>query len=118
MSDEDDVKKFAEEYIKALLKGDTKWHLKNADIEGMWERNKEVMGDSYTETKEEFEKNFKDNIDLLGLKWDKEFSIQSITINGDRAEVEIAAVGGTIASPLLLKKTDRWKYIMGAVWFW
>ena len=120
MTEEDDVRKFAEEYIKALLKGDTKWHLKNADTKGMWERNKEQMGSSYTETEEEFDNSFKSNISLLGNKWKKKFSIKSISISGDIAEVEIDAEGAkSIGSPLILsKKSGSWKYIMGAVWFW
>ncbi|HUY00024.1 MAG TPA: hypothetical protein VMV49_10755 [Candidatus Deferrimicrobium sp.] len=86
----------------------------------MWERNKEQMGSSYTETAEEFEKSFKSNISLLGKKWNKKFAIKSISISGDRAEVEIDAEGAkSIGSPLILsKKSGNWKYIMGAVWFW
>jgi hypothetical protein len=37
----------------------------------------------------------------------------------NKVEVEIDAEGAkSIGSPLILKKTDRWRYIMGAVWFW
>jgi hypothetical protein len=120
MTEEDAVRKFAEEYIKALQKGDTKWYLKNADLKGMWERNTEQVGSGYTETAEEFEKSFKSNISLLGNKWNKKFTIKSINISGDIAEVEIDAEGAkSIGSPLILsKKSGSWKYIMGAVWFW
>ena len=120
MTEEDAVRKFAEEYIKALNKGDTKWHLKNADLKGMWEHNKEQMGESYTETEEEFAKSFKSGISLLGNKWDKKFTIKTITVTGDKADVEIDAEGASsIGSPLKLSKASgQWKYIMGAVWFW
>ena len=120
MSDEEEIRKFAEEYIKALNKGDSKWHLKNADLKGMWEHNKEQMGDSYTETEEEFAKSFKSGLSLLETPWNKNFSIKTITISGDKAEVEIDAEGASsIGSPLKLSKASgSWKYIMGAVWFW
>ena len=120
MSDEDEVRKFTEEYIKALNKGDEKWHLKNVDLKGMWEHNKEQMGDSYTETEEEFAESYKSGSYLLKNKWDKKFSIKSIKITGDKAEVEIDAEGASsIGSPLKLSKASgSWKYIMGAVWFW
>ena len=119
MSDEEDIKKFAEKYIKALQKGDADWFLENADLYGMWERNKEQMGESYEETAEEFEKNYKSNLGLLKTKWKKKFSIKNVKIEGDKAEVEVDAEGAkSIGSPLILKKTDRWRYIMGAVWFW
>ena len=119
-SDEEIIKEFAKNYIKALNKGDHKWFLKNVDFYGMWEWNKEQMGDSYTQTPEEFEKEFKDGAYILKNKWDKEFSIKSITIEGERAKVEIDAVGAkSIGSPLVLsKRSGSWKYIMGAVWFW
>ena len=120
MSDEDAIREFAENYIKALNKGDHKWFLKSVDFHGMWEWNKEQMGDSYTTTPEEFEKEFKDGAYLLKSKWDKNFSIKSISIEGERAKVEIDAEGASsIGSPLVLsKKSGAWKYIMGTVWFW
>ena len=120
MSDEDEVRKFAEDYIKALQKGNAKWFLKNADFEGMNQHNKEQMGDSYTKTTEEFEKEYRSGLYLLKQKWKKNFSIKSIQIDGDKATVEIDAEGAkSIGSPLLLsKKSGSWKYIMGAVWFW
>ena len=119
LADENDVRRFAEEYIKALQKGDSNWHLKNADFKGMLERNKQ-QSSMYSETTlEEFEKEFKDGAYLLKNKWKAKFTIKSINVTGDKAEVEIEREGAkSIASPLILsKKSGMWKYIMGAVWF-
>lgn len=120
MSDEDDIKEFAEDYIKTLRKGNEKWFLKNVDFYGMWEWNKEQMGDSYTKTAEEFEQEYKDYSYVLKNKMKKNFSIKSVSIEGERAKVEIDAEGAkSIGSPLVLsKRSGDWKFIMGAVWFW
>ena len=119
MSDEDDVRKFAEDYIKALQKGDSKWFMKNADLAGMLERNKTQSSMYADTTLEEFEKEFKSGEYILKNKWKVKFTIKSVKIEGDKAEVEIDREGAkSIASPLILsKKSGSWKYIMGAVWF-
>ncbi len=119
MSDEDDVRKFAEDYIKAMKKGDSDWILENADLEGMWEHNKEQVGESYEETPEEFAENFKSGVYVWKHKHKEKFTILSISIDGDRAEVMIDKEGTKeIACPLMLrKKSGKWKFIMGAVWF-
>ncbi|MFX1453570.1 MAG: nuclear transport factor 2 family protein [Promethearchaeota archaeon] len=121
MSEEESVKKFAEEYIKAREKGDNKWHLKNADTKAMWEHNIKAhkeMGWDYKETLEEFQKNFRTGLSLL--KVDKNsLTIKSIKVEGDTAEVEIDLKGASsIGSPLQLsKKSGKWMYVMGCTWF-
>ena len=68
---------------------------------------------------QQFEKEFKAGSYLLKNKWNAKFTIKSVDISGDTAEVEIDREGAkSIASPLILsKKSGKWKYIMGAVWF-
>ncbi|MHA1299147.1 MAG: hypothetical protein ACTSO9_06930 [Candidatus Helarchaeota archaeon] len=117
---EEEVRKFAEEYIKAREKGDNKWHLKNADTKAMWETNKASyakMGWKYKETLKEFQNNFK--LGLSILKVDKgSLTIKSIKVDGDTAEVGIDCKGAQeMTSPLKLsKKSGKWKYVMGPTW--
>ncbi len=120
MSDEQVVKKFAEEYVKAREKGDNKWHLKNADTKAMWEMNKESyskLGWEYNETLEEFQNNFKMGLSIL--KVDKNLlTIKSIKVEGDYAGVEIDYKGAKeTTTPLKMsKKSGKWQYTFGPTW--
>ncbi|NVM53427.1 MAG: nuclear transport factor 2 family protein [Candidatus Helarchaeota archaeon] len=117
---EDEVRKFAEEYMEAREKGIDKWHLKNADTKAMWEQNKESyaqMGMTYDQTYEEFKKECESGVSILKVD-ENSLTIKSIKVEGDYAEVEIDIKGAIeMTTPLKLsKKSGKWKYIMGPTW--
>ena len=116
---EKEVRKFAEDYIKAREKGDGKWLVKYADTKAMWETNvksHKEMGWEYTETLEEFQNSYKSGISLLKVEKNK-LTIGEIKIEGDTAEVVIDHEGAeTMTNLMLSKASGEWMYTMGPTW--
>ncbi len=115
------VRKFADEYIKALKKGDAKFVEKNFDFKEAYEYDKEFYGEwsqAKKKSQKEYEEEAKSGLRWTVKKWDKEFSIRSIQMSKDKAAVIIDAEGANyIATALILsKKTGKWKIILIPTW--
>ncbi|MFX1453572.1 MAG: nuclear transport factor 2 family protein [Promethearchaeota archaeon] len=119
--DIEQVRKFAEEYIKAITKGDVKFIEKNFDFKEAYDYDKEFYGEWSQANKksvEDYEKEGKSGLRWAVKKWDKKFSIRAIQISKDKAAVIIDAEGANYISTALIlsKKTGKWKILLMPMW--
>ncbi len=117
-----EIKKIAEEYIKALQKGDYKFLEKNFDFKEAYEFDKEFFG-QMSQTRElsleDYEKQGKSNLKIMFKKWDKKFQIRYVKVSNDRGISVIDAEGakGIDHALILSKKTGSWKIILMPTWY-
>ncbi len=122
MTDEDDVKRITEEIMNAFVKGDPKTIIKNMDFKETKVIWTEFLGPSDKRAQmsdKDFEKDYKKEIEqIYNRPWNKTWTIEGITINGDRAEVNIMHQDANkLFKPLVLsKKTKKWKMIQIPLW--
>ena len=121
MGDESKVKKFAEEYIKAITKGDVKFIEKNFGFKEAYDYDKEFYGEWSQANKksfEDYEKEWKTGLKWTVKKWDKKFWIRAIQMTKDKAAVIIDAEGAKYISTALIlsKKTGKWKILLIPMW--
>ncbi len=121
MADEEEVRKFAEEYIKALQKGDIKFVEKYLDYKEAYEFDKEFMGQmsqAHKVSLKDYEKQGKSGLRWVFKKWNKKFCIRAVQVSKDRAAAIIDAEGANyIFNALILsKKTGSWKIVLLPTW--
>nr|MDO8082572.1 nuclear transport factor 2 family protein [Candidatus Freyarchaeota archaeon] len=117
-----EIKKIAEEYIKALQKGDFKFLEKNFDFNEAYEFDKEFMGQMSQARKmslNDYEKEGKSGLKWVFKKWDKKFQIRCVKVSNDRGIAVIDAEGakGIARALILSKKTGSWKIILMPTWY-
>ncbi len=119
---EEEIKKIAEQYIKVLNTGNTKYLESNVDIRAMYEKDGEISGQfglSKRMTLKEYESSFK-NMTLYYMRkgWDKKFTFEAYELKGDEVSIKINAEGAKRQDqPLIIKKINgKWKIIWIPTW--
>ena len=122
MSDEDDVRKITEEIMNAFVKGDPKTIIKNMDFKETKVIWTEFLGPTDKRAQmsdKDFEKDYKKEIEqIYSRPWNMTWTIEGISISGDRAEVRVMhQLSQALFKPLVLSnKTKKWKMIQIPLW--